>query len=127
MRVSPRASRYQHASQASWRRSGLSVAARSAASRCGISRAHRGQVAGFAGSPGLLAARIASVRCAGGGGLAGGEPVAEDGLGEPVHLQPAVIDPGQRLPGQVGQGLPPGQRVGGPGRQLAGQVRWRRR
>ena len=75
----------------------------------------------------MLAARIASVRCAGGGGLGGGEPVAQDGLGEPVHLQPALIDAGQRLPGQVGQGLPPGQRVGGPGRQVAGQLAQRRR
>ena len=52
VRVSPRASRYQHALQAIQRRSGLSVAARSAASRCGISCAHRGQVTGLAGSPG---------------------------------------------------------------------------
>ena len=59
---------------------------------------------------------------AGGGGLGGGEQVAEDGLGEPVHLQPAVIDTGQRLPGQAAQGLPPGQRVGGAGRQVAGQI-----
>ena len=58
---------------------------------------------------------------AGGSGLGGGEPFAQDGLGEPVHLQPAVIDTGQRLPRQMGQGLPPGQRVRGPGRQLAGQ------
>ena len=58
---------------------------------------------------------------AGGRGLGGGEPFAQDGLGEPVHLQPAVIDAGQRLPRQVGQGLPPGQRVRRPGRQLAGQ------
>jgi len=57
-------------------------------------------VTGFGGSPGLL---------------------AQDGLGEPVHLQPAVIDTGQRLPGQMCQGLPPGQRVAGPGRQLPGQ------
>ena len=67
------------------------------------------------------------MRVAGGGGLGGGEPVAEDGLGEPVHLQPAVIDAGQRLAGQAGQGLPPGQRVGGPGRQLAGQLAGARR
>ena len=33
-----------------------------AASRCGISRSHPGQVAGLSGSPGSLAARIASVR-----------------------------------------------------------------
>ena len=29
----------------------------------------------------------------------GGEPVPQDGLGEPVHHQPALVDPGQRLPG----------------------------
>ena len=41
VRVSPRASRYQHASQAIQRRSGLPVAAGSAASRCGSSCAQR--------------------------------------------------------------------------------------
>ena len=74
-----------------------------------------GRVAGVGGGQDRLAA------CAGGGGLVGGEPVAQDGLGEPVHHQPALVDPGQRLPGQVGQGLPPGQRVSRPGGQLAGQ------
>ena len=59
--------------------------------------------------------------CAGGGGLLRAEPVTQDGLGEPVHHQAALVDPGQRLPGQVGQGLPPGQRVSRPGGQLAGQ------
>ncbi len=53
--------------------------------------------------------------------MGGGEPIAEDGLGEPVHLQPALIDPGKLLPGQLGQGLPPGQRVGHPGSQFPGQ------
>ena len=47
-------------SPASWRRAGLPVAARSAASTCGVNCAHRGQVAGFGMSPGLLAAGIAS-------------------------------------------------------------------
>ena len=74
-----------------------------------------GRVAGVAGGQDRLGA------CAGRGGLIGGEAVAQDGLGEPVHLQPALIDPGQRLPGQLGQGLPPGQRVRRPGRQLTGQ------
>ena len=56
-----------------------------------------------------------------GGGAGGGQPVAEDGLGEPVHLQPAVIDAGQRLCRHVGKSLPPGQRVGGRRRQLGWQ------
>ncbi len=56
-----------------------------------------------------------------GGGAGRGEPVAEDGLGEPVHLQPAVIDANQRLSRHVGQGLPPGQRVGSPRRKLVRQ------
>ena len=58
---------------------------------------------------------------AGGGGLLAGEPVPQDGLGEPVQHQAALVDPGQRLPGQAGQGLPPGQRIGRPGGQLARQ------
>jgi hypothetical protein len=38
---------------------------------------------------------------AGGGSLSGSEPVAQHGLGEPVHLQPSLVNPGQRLPGQL--------------------------
>ena len=74
------------------------------------------RAAGVAGSQDGFAA------VAGGGGLRGGEPVAEDGLVEPVQHEPALVDPRQRLPGQLGQGLPPGQRIGGPGRQVAGQL-----
>ena len=58
----PRTSRYPHASPAIERRPGLSVAARSAASRCGISCAHRGQVTGLPASPGSAAASIASAQ-----------------------------------------------------------------
>ena len=111
----------QHALQAIQRRPGLPVAARSAASRCGISCAHRGHVTGLPGSPGSAAARIASVRSRVAAAWLRGEPVPQDGLGEPVHHQAALVDPGQRLPGQVGQGLPPGQRISRPGGQLAGQ------
>jgi hypothetical protein len=39
-----------------------------------------------------------------------------------VHLQSAVIDAGQRLPGEAGQGLPPDQRISGPDRKVAGQL-----
>ena len=60
--------------------------------------------------------------CLGGGGLLSGEPVPQDGLGEPVQHQPALVDPGQRLPGQAAHGLPPGQRIRRPGRQLPGQL-----
>ena len=52
---------------------------------------------------------------------AGGQAVAQDGLGEPVQLEAALVDPSQRLAGELGQGLPPGQRVRRPGRQLPGQ------
>ena len=50
--VSPRDIRYQHALQAIRRRASLPVSARSAASRCGISCAHRGQVPGLPGRRG---------------------------------------------------------------------------
>ena len=73
------------------------------------------RVAGIAGGQHRLGAR------AGGGGPGRGEPVTQDGLGEPVHLQPTVIDTGQRLPRHLRQGPPPGKRVRGPGGQLAGQ------
>ena len=59
---------------------------------------------------------------AGGRGLLRGEPVPHDGLGQPVHHQPALVDAGQRLPGQPAQGLLPGQRIRRPGGQLPGQV-----
>ena len=74
-----------------------------------------GRVAGVVGGQDRLGAG------AGGGGLGRGETVAENGLGEFVHLQSAVIDAGQRLPGQMGQGLVPRQRVGGAGGQLPRQ------
>jgi hypothetical protein len=74
-----------------------------------------GRVAGVAGRQDRLGARAR-------GGRAGrGQLVAQDGLGEPVHLQPAAIDAGQRLPRYVQQGLPPCQRIGGLGCQLAWQ------
>ena len=72
-------------------------------------------VAGVGGGQDRLAA------LAGGIGLLTGEPVPQDGLGEPVHHQPALIDPGQRLAGQAAQGLPPDQRIRRPGRQIPGQ------
>src|SRR5690349_14138360 len=59
--MSPRASRYQHASHAIQRRSWLLVAVRSAANTCGISCAHGGQIAGLPVSPRLLAARTGSL------------------------------------------------------------------
>lgn len=72
-----------------------------------------GRVAGMVGDQDRLSLG------ASGGGLGRGEPLAENSLGEFVHLQPAVINAGQPLPGQVGQSLMPGQRVGGAGWQLA--------
>jgi len=45
------------------------------------------QVAGVIGGQDSLCARP------GDGGGSGRQVVAQDGLGEPVHLQPALIDP----------------------------------
>ena len=66
------------------------------------------QVTGSFGSPGSLTTRIALTRSVMAGSFRSGEPITEDRLSKPVHLQAAIIDPGQRLPAHMRQGLPPG-------------------
>ncbi len=53
------------------------------------------------------------------------QALAQDGLSEPVQLHATVIDPGQPMPGQPGQGLPPGQSIGCLLRQRRRQLRRR--
>ena len=109
------------------RRPGLLVAARSMASRCGISCAHRGQLARSSGSPGVAGDQDRLTAFAADPGLVRGEPVSQDGLGQPVHLQPALVDPGQRLAGQARASVA-ARPTGRPRcRPVAGQAAGRRR
>ena len=100
--MSPRISRYQIASFARARKPGLVVVAGSAAEQVGHKPGPAGPgrrilwVTGIVGDQHRLGAG------AGGGCLSGSEAVTQDGLGEPVQLQPVLVDAGQGPGGQLG-------------------------
>lgn len=78
--------------------------------------------------PGWLAARIAPACARGGVGLFHVvEALAQDGLREPVQLQPALVEPAKRTADNPAQHLPRCQRVSHAGgkyvRQRTGSVR----
>ena len=105
------------------RRAGLLLAAGSRTSRCGSSRAHAGQVPGTSVIAGAAGGHDGLSHRPGGGGLLRWQGAADDGLGEPVHQQPAGVGAGQRAAADPAQDLTPGHRIRGLARQHRGQLR----